>query len=206
MEYGELVSPLMEFFNQGADKQLGSRKRDKDGNIKMTKWDHVTGRSQEELNEAARTRLGNTGLAESYVDLSGKYGDGNKDVPKDMRSCQLRSEVTRLEGLRDATKAYLRTRGNEGRGALDGMSEDEIYDAINEVTVATEESDARKPGGRLERMETADERYLAAQEQSDKRFNATQQLAITQMGIAQQQQANQMQIACLLYTSPSPRD
>ena len=190
MDYGELVSPLMEFFNQGADKQLGSRKRDAKGNIKMTKWDYVTGRSQEELNTAAQERLNDTGLATKYRRLSGETA-----VPTDMRSDELETEVNTLTKLDEAQALYRRTRGNKGPGAYEGMDTDEVYDLINQTNVATEESDARKPGGRIERMETSDERYIDAQEASDKRFNATQQLAITQMGIAQQQQANQMQIA-----------
>ena len=94
MTYEELVSPLMEFFNQGADKQLGARRRDKDGNIEMTKWDHVTGRTQEELNKAAQKRLNNTDQAEEYRRLTGT----TDDLPTSMRRTKLNSEVSRLQG------------------------------------------------------------------------------------------------------------
>lgn len=190
MTYDELVSPLMEFFGQGASDQLGTRKRDAQGNIKRNNWDKLTGRSQDELNEAARTRLSNTDLAEEYKRLS-----KTENLPNDMRSGQLRTEVSTLQGVEDATKAYLRVRGNRGRGAVDGMSEDEIYNLINEVNVKTEEKDAQKPGGRLERMEESDRRYYASQERSDKLLAANMAQQSGQLALANLRADNQMQIA-----------
>ena len=49
----------------------------------MTKWDHITGRSQEELNEAAHQRLSNTDAADQYRTLTGK------EIPSSMRSGEL---------------------------------------------------------------------------------------------------------------------
>ena len=157
MTYEQLVSPLFEFFNQGADKQLGSRKRDAQGNIEMTKWDHITGRTQAELNSAAAERLNNTGLADDYRRLA-----KTDAVPTDMRSGELRTKVAELQGIDDATKLYLRTPGNLGRAALSGMGEDEIYKAILDAEQREKDRVAREPGGVISEIEKRDQRYVDA--------------------------------------------
>ena len=182
MDYGELVSPLMEFFNQGADKQLGSRKRDSEGNIKMTKWDYVTGRSQDELNNAARKRLLDSDDAQRYTTLT----DGDV-VPENMRSAELRRDLKRLTDLDSATKIYLATSNNSGRSALEGLRTDaEVYQKINELNKSNSDAEAREPGGRIDMLN-----------RNQEQLNLTNQLALNQMALSEQRASNQMQIAMM---------
>jgi len=188
MDYEQLVSPLMEFINQGADKQLGSRKRDSDGNIQMTKWDHITGRTQEELNTAARKRLLDSDDAARYTRLT----DGDI-VPENMRSGDLRRDLVRLEDLKDATKIYLATANNEGKGALAGLNTDaEVYQKINELNTANDDAAALKPGGRVYMLNRDEQRYVDALNNQTAMQGFQMQQAQNQFALQQDQMRLQM--------------
>ena len=96
--------------------------------------------------------------------------------------------LQRLKELDAAKKEYLRTRGNEGRGALEGIeTADEVYKLTGDVNIATELKDAKEPGGRIERMETLDKRYIDSQNLQSMMLGHQMQQSNNQFALQQSQ-------------------
>ena len=190
MSYEAFISPLAEFFGQGANEStLSGRRRDADGNIKQTWADRAFGRTQEELNSAAHQRLRNSTVGRDYESLTGKT------ISADTSSTQLGRDYRNAKDVDEATKAYLRISNNEGKGALEGLESSQIYQKISDLNKANQDKEDRKPGGRIERMETGDKRHEESVRRAELAATRSNNLATAQLALSTMQANNQMQIA-----------
>lgn len=190
MSYEAFISPVAELFGQGAnDGTLAGRRRDADGNIKQTLADKIFGRTQDELNSAAHTRLRNSELGRQYEILTGEK------VGEDVTSTQLGKKYKTAKEVDEATKQYLVLENNDGKGALAGLESTDIYKKITELKRSNQNKRDREPGGRIERMETGDKRYAADVKRAELAAERANNLATSQLALSTMQANNQMQIA-----------
>ena len=190
MSWEATISPIAEFFGQGAnDSTLSGRRRDADGNIKVNWGDRILGRTQEELNSAAHQRLRNSTLGREYETLTGKT------VGTDVSSTKLGSLYKGAKDIDEATKAYLQINNNKGKGALEGLEASQIYQKINELNESNQVEKDKGPTGIITRTKVADQRYEDGVRRAELAATRSNNLATAQLALSTMQSNNQMQIA-----------